>query len=234
MTGLPQTKHLLTQITIPSTQEKFEFRQFLAAEEKILLTAQQAGGSDDVLRAIEQIIVNCGIDPTFDVGKLTTFDFDYVFIKLRAISVGNTIEIKYTDGEEQYDIVVDLDAVTVDNIDIPRNIVTGDGVTIALKYPTMKKMIELIENPADTSMDFLDTLLLECIDKIYSSEEVYDDYTPEQLIEWIGKQTPETFAAIRKFLTNLPDVTSTTTYKTKAGEDKQLVLRGIDDFFTFR
>jgi len=235
---LPKSQHPLFPITIPSTGKKYLFRQFLVKEEKILLTAQQSGDSSEIVRAVEQIITNCSSDKTFDPTKLTTFDFDYVFIRLRAISIDNTVKIKYTDpdDEEQYDIVVNLDQIEVTMPSVSNIVKNDDGVTIVLRYPTTHEMIDLINyirhnTQEGIAVNYMDALLARCVESIYNDEEVFE-FTQEELIEFMEDQSPQTFDGVRLFLDNIPDVTHTATYKNKEGVTKQLVLRGLEDFFT--
>ena len=81
---LPKIDQPLIDVTIPSSKKKILFRPFLVKEEKILLISQQGGEDTDVIRAIKQILRLCVQDEDFDVDKLTTFDLEYLFLKLRA------------------------------------------------------------------------------------------------------------------------------------------------------
>lgn len=76
-------------------------------------------------------------------------------------------------------------------------------------------------------------MLVLCIDKIYNDEEVFDDYSAEEIIEWFSEQKPEVYEGARQFLSNIPDVSYTIKYK-EEDVDKELVLTGIDDFFTWQ
>jgi hypothetical protein len=237
---LPKTKHPLHPITIPSTKEVHYFRQFLVREEKILLTASQTQDKSLILRGIEQIIANCSMDEDFDTDTLTTFDFDYVFIRLRALSINNVIGVKYTnpDTGEEHDFKVNLDDVVVEMPNISNVIKTDEGNTIVLRYPSMKEMTNLLNNIEKSTLegvavDFLDQLLMLCIDKIYNDEEVFDNFSGEEVIEWFNEQKPNTYEGARQFLNNIPDVSYTIKYKEEE-EDKELVLQGIDDFFTWQ
>ena len=146
--NLPKISHPIFQITIPSTKKRINFRRFLASEEKILLMAKESDDRIDKLLAIRQVINNCLIDD-LNVDDMSTFDFDYVFMKLRANSIDNMVEIKYTDTEdnEQYLVQIDLNKI---EIRLPKKIndvvdVT-DNIKLKLQYPTMGKMIASIES----------------------------------------------------------------------------------------
>ena len=92
--SLPKINYPLFDVVIPSSNQKIKMRPFLVKEEKILLMAQTTGNAQDIVSSITQVVNNCIIDDV-DVDRLTTFDLEYLFIKLRARSVNNKIDILY-------------------------------------------------------------------------------------------------------------------------------------------
>ena len=111
--ALPKIDKPLFNLRIPSQNREVQSRPFVVKEEKILLTAQQSGQSKDIMMAIKQVLQNCIVEPDFDADDLTTFDVEYMFLKLRARSVNNVIEVSYRDNEDDkvYDFKIDLDEV---------------------------------------------------------------------------------------------------------------------------
>ena len=107
---LPKIQYPVHTIIVPSTKKKVNFRPFLVKEEKILLMAKESEKDSDILMAVKQIVNNCSTDPKFDVNSLSIFDLEYIFLKLRAASVDNTIKISYKDLEDDkvYDFEIDL------------------------------------------------------------------------------------------------------------------------------
>jgi len=76
-------------LILPSTKQPIKYRPFLVKEEKILLTAQASGEPEDIVLSIRQVINNCILTEGIDIEQLTTFDLEYLFIKIRAKSVNN-------------------------------------------------------------------------------------------------------------------------------------------------
>ena len=109
---LPKIQTPIFNIEIPSIKKTKKFRPFLVKEEKILLLAQQ-GNDSDLLDAITQIINNCCLED-LNISSLASFDLEYIFLKLRARSVNNLVELKYKDKEDDkiYTFEVDLDFVS--------------------------------------------------------------------------------------------------------------------------
>ena len=111
--ALPKIETPIFYIKIPSLQKEFRFRPFLVKEEKLLLMAQEAGGKEEIL-ALIQVINNCCLD-SIDVDKLTTFDVEYIFLKVRARSVNNIVKLRYRDTEDNeiYEFELNLDDIQI-------------------------------------------------------------------------------------------------------------------------
>jgi hypothetical protein len=100
---LPRINYMLYDIDLPSNGAKIKVRQILAKDEKLLLMAKASTGQDvnmDIMKAITQVVQNCVMTPGIDVSKLPLFDVEYMFIRLRAVSVSNVIKVAYQDKEE--------------------------------------------------------------------------------------------------------------------------------------
>ena len=57
--ALPKLATAKYELTLPSTNQKVEFRPFLVKEEKMLMLAQQEGGQASLIRAIQDIVDVC-------------------------------------------------------------------------------------------------------------------------------------------------------------------------------
>ena len=97
-------------LAVPSTKEEITYRPFLVKEEKILLTAMETGGEGDLVNALKQIVNNC-VESELELNTLATFDLEYIFLNLRAKSVGEVATINVTcpdDNETQVPVEVNL------------------------------------------------------------------------------------------------------------------------------
>lgn len=81
-------------VTIPSTEQTVQFRPFLVKEEQVLLQAQESKDAVTILDALGQVTAQCAISPV-KPDSLAWFDIEYIFLQLRAKSVGETIELSY-------------------------------------------------------------------------------------------------------------------------------------------
>lgn len=231
--ALPKIQTPMFFIRILSLQKELKFRPFLVKEEKLLLMAQQSNDNEEIL-ALSQIINNCCLE-TIDVDKLTTFDVEYIFLKLRARSVNNIVKLRYRDVEDDqvYDFELNLDDIEVITDDSHTNkIQINDEVGIILKYPSLK-VSENVSKASDEN-DMLNKILISCIDVIYDKEKVYPakDSTEQELIDFIENLDTKTFKKIEQFFTTMPKLYHEIKYKNSLGNDRIIKLSTLKDFFT--
>jgi len=235
--SLPKISYPINVIKIPSLNKGFKFRPFLVKEEKLLLIAKESDTPSDVLQAIKQVVNNCSVDDKFDVDSVAIFDLEYVFLKLRAMSVDNVVKVAYKDFEDDkvYEFSVDLNAVEVE---FPKDVSNKIEVTktsgVVLKYPAASLYDD--KDFINSEKDYIFELIVRCIDKIYDGENVYEskDYKLEQIREFLEDLDVKTFDKIREFLVNLPAMKHTIKYKNSLEHDREIVLSSLNDFFTLR
>ena len=189
-----------------------------------------------MVRAIKQILTNCVQDETFNVEDLTTFDLEYLFLKLRAKSVNNIIEVSYRDNEDDkvYDFKIDLDEVEMLKAkEVNNKIMVTDEVGILMKFPS----VTMLEGVPDdiTSTDLVDYLVRSCIDQIFDADEVYlaSESTDAELNEFIDSLDVESFNKIREFFDSLPSLYHKLEYTNSLGNTRSIELTTLSDFFTW-
>lgn len=237
MSNLPKIDYPVHKINIPSLKKDVQFRPFLVKEEKILLMARESDNPSDILSAIKQIINNCCLDPKFDINKLAIFDLEYIFLKLRAISVDNVVKVSYKDNEDSkvYDFEINLEEIKVK---IPPKMDNNIKITsksgIVMKYPSAalyddKEFLNL-------EKDYMFELIIRCIDSIYYDDQVYQakDYKKEELIEFLDNMNIKLFEQIQNFLINVPKIEHVIKYENSLGSKREIVLSSLNDFFTWR
>jgi hypothetical protein len=230
--ALPKIKHPTYAITIPSTQQKVNIRPFTVQEEKLLLMAKQSNSTEDTVNTIKQLITNCIIE-NINADKLSTFDIEYIFIKLRAKSLGEIVDLEFKDSETDENIKfrVNLDDVEVKFNPEHKNkfIIQGD-IGIVMRYPTLNE-IKLIESKNNEEKAILD-ILFKCIDKIYDNDNVYSDFTEDELYDFINNLPLDSINKIKDFFDTMPSVEHTIKIKNKEGKTRDIVLKGLNSFFT--
>lgn len=232
--ALPKLSYPLFDVIVPSTNKKIKMRPFLVREEKILLIAQTSGDPVQTVDAIKQVIEACVVDK-LDINSLTTFDLEYIFVKLRSKSVNNKIEILYKDpeDEQQYKIEIDLDKVEVKKDPSHSNkIELNPQLGIIMKYPPLDIADKITE--VDSEIDLFFQLIRVCIDQIYDEENVYNinEYKQEEVEEFITSLDVNAFKKIQKFFDTTPKLYYEVEYQRADGSKRNLVLQNLNDFFT--
>jgi len=129
-------------IRLPSNGQELTIRPFLVKEEKLLLMAVKSDDAQEIVRTTKQIINNCIISPQINVDTLPFFDIDYLFIALRAKSIGETIDVNFICqnivNEERcggkFAVGIDISKVEVENNDKSRlEIRLNDNLIINMK-----------------------------------------------------------------------------------------------------
>lgn len=232
--ALPKVKHSIHEFKIPSTSKKQTFRQFLVREEKILLMAKSSEDSADIFRAMKQIVNNCCMDDSFDIDKLSVFDLEYLFLKLRSISVSNIVKVSYRDNDDDkiYDFEIDLDKIEVEFPEtIDKVIKITDSMGIVMKWPAASIFDD--KDYFKTNSAYYE-LILRCIDKIYDGEDIYEasEYTNKDVEEFLDDCSVATLEKIQAFMSNTPRLYHKLEYKNANGKDRVIELTSLTDFFT--
>lgn len=234
--ALPKIEKPLFDLEVPSQNKTVKARPFVVREEKILLTAQQSGQERDIVLAIKQVLTNCIVDPTFDLDSITTFDLEFMFLKLRARSVNNIIDVSYRDNEDDkvYDFQIDLDTVEMlKSKPINNKIMVNETVGLVMKFPSVK-VLETVPKDMEPT-DLVQYLVRSCVDQIFDEDDVYlaSESTEEELSEFIDSLDIESFTKIREFFDSLPSLYHKLEYTNALGNKREIELTSLNDFFTW-
>lgn len=234
--SLPKVEYPTFELVIPSSKKKIRHRPYFVKEEKLLLMAQQSQNLNDIIKAMKQVINNCIVSEDFDVDSLMVFDVEYLFLKLRAVSVNNIITLNYKDNEDgkTYTVNLNLDEVEVKfDSNHTNKIELSENMTLYLKYPGME-LPEKVINATDTATSFFE-LVKSCLDKIVISEEemyLFSEMTEKEKEDFLTELTPSSFNKIKTFFETMPKLSHTIRYTNSLGHEQEIVLETLNDFFT--
>jgi len=228
-------------LELPSTGKKIRYRPFLVREEKILIMALESENMKQITDAIVQILSDCILTKSVKVSDLSTFDIEYLFLNVRAKSVGETVEVNITcpdDGETTVQMEIDIDSIKVQkNKDHTNIIKLDDNLSMKLKYPSLEQFVENNFETSDDSSDVNKSLsmITSCIDIIYDSEESWSaaDCTKKELDEFLEQLNTKQFKEIETFFVTMPKLSHTVTVKNpNTGVESEVVLEGLASFFS--
>jgi hypothetical protein len=235
--ALPKLNTPTYELEVPSTDEKIKYRPFLVKEEKILLMAMESGKNEDIVQAVKDIVLACTFDK-LDVSNLPMFDVEYIFLNIRAKSVGEISKLKLLapDDKKTYvDTEVNLTEVKVQVDDNHTNkIELENDMGIIMTYPTIDSFMEtgIQTVTASNMLDIISSCILQIYEK--KGEKVYNskDQTKKELTEFIESMNTKQFKQVQMFFDTMPKLKHTikiTNPKTKKTSD--VTLSGLNDFF---
>lgn len=237
--ALPEIKHPIFKLKVPSTKKEIRYRPYTVKEEKLLLTSKLSSNIDDVVDTLKQVITNCILDEV-DVSKLAMFDIEYIFINLRKVSVSDKVELFVENDGKKVPFEVDLNNVHVKFPKEHTNVIdVENGISIKMKYPNMKQILGL-ENVAsleDTSLikvdDYIFDMFIDCIESVMDEDKVYSDFTKEELTKFVLSLPSDNNKKIAEFFNTMPSLEHKIDVRLPDGKSTEVTLKGLKDFFIF-
>jgi hypothetical protein len=224
--SLPQIQAPIYELKLPSNGKKIKFRSFLVKEEKLLMIANETGEEEERLTAVSQIINNCTFGK-LNAREMAVFDVEYLFLQLRAKSVGETVEIKVLcpDDKKSYaDVTVNIEDIKCSKPKKDANIIKLDEtVGIILKYPTI-----------DSSADTIIGALRDSIESIFDLETVFNtsDFSEEEITQFIESMTQKQLMKVVDFFENIPKVKlKVEVINPNTKVKSEVELEGLNSFF---
>lgn len=249
--GLPKIVVNQYETQLPSTGEVIQFRPYTVKEEKVLLIAAEEKNPQKIIQCIQEIVQACLIDYNKPVTTLPSYDLDYLFIKMRTKSVGETSTIMYRcphcNHENEIDINLDeAKVIFPENYKNPNLIEINEQYKVEMQHPSYSVIqrhtpADDLALNADNNManDTIQTinLIAACMTKLYDTHtgKVIDrnEFNDSDAAEFIDCLTASQFERLSKTLTDAPKLSLTHRHTcVSCGESFDITLEGLSDFFT--
>lgn len=228
------------KLVLKSSEKEILFRPFIVKEEKILLLALESGDFDTTLNSVKQVIKNCLLTD-IDVDSLPLFELEFIFLNLRARSMGEVVDLTYicenqideeTICKNEMEIQVDLLQAALDLKLQNTTLKLTPEVGIKLKYPTIEttKLLNSDMNDIDVAVELIES----CTEYLFDSNEVYkpEDMQEGEFKAFIESLTQDQFLLIKTFFDNIPSIVYDSTITcNKCGASHGVHLEGLLDFF---
>ena len=233
--ALPKLDTPTYTLELPSTGEEIKYRPFLVKEQKTLMILQESEDSKkDIYNALTSMVTDCTFN-NVNVDRMPVFDFEYVFLKIRCKSVGETAELNILcpdDDETRVPVTINLDEIDVQVSDEHVNSVQiSDNISMILRWPTIKDVSNIgTDDIVDSTMKLLQT----CITEVIDGDTVHrrSDFNSEELNEFIDSLPFECFEQIGNFFQTMPKLLHMVKVKNpKTNVESEVKLEGIDNFF---
>ena len=237
--SLPRLKAPTYTITVPSTKEEVKFKPFTVKEENALLIARESNDEATQMATMIDVLESCTFGKV-NVENLAMFDIEYLFVNIRAKSVGEVVEIdmkckNIVDEKECGGIIsFDVNLSTV-KVNIPEehttNVMVGEGIGVTFRYPnvTMYSKIKgtLKESPV--------LGVISLIRSIYDAETVYEasEYSKDEMIEFVESIPSSEMQNVKsKFIDSMPQLQHSAKWKCpKCGKEGVHTFKGLAEFF---
>jgi hypothetical protein len=244
--ALPKIDVPIYETKLISTGKTVEFRPFLVKEQKLFLMAAESNDVKEIAKTVKQILNNCLISK-LDVDSLPSFELEHLFMQLRARSVGEVVNLKYTcnnvvkdeHGTEKpcgglvkfdinlLDIKPQVDSKHSNKIELTNNL------GIVMKYPSFSA-ISVDEITEENQLDKIIEMIVNCVDYIYDKDSIYyaKDTSKEELVEFVENLQQDDIQKIQTFFTTMPKNKKNLDFKCKkCGYEESIEVEGIQNFF---
>ena len=225
------------ELKVPSTGKTIKYRPFLVKEEKVLLLALETGDDKAIQDAVKNLLKGC-IVSRIKIENLSTFDLEYIFLKIRAAAVGEVVEMEVTcldDNETKVKYNLNLDEVEVV---FPEGhsskIMLTDDTGLIMKYPSFDRFVETSVSGKVLSNDDIFDIIAESIDQIFQGEEVYDSSTTskKEFRQFVEQLTNKQFEELEKFFETAPKLSHQfVVTNPNTGVDSTFTIEGLANFF---
>ena len=231
--ALPKLENPTYAIEVPSLKRKIEFRPFLVKEEKVLMIAMESGDQKDALNAILDTISVC-IQDKINLNTLTTFDVEYLFLQLRAKSIGETakVNIKCTKCGTPNTVSIKLDDINIELPEIENTVKLDEKVSVELQWPPFKGLTEV---NTDNSTESAFEMIANCIKIIYTEDERINvsEVSKEEIKEFLESMNSEQFSKLRDYIDQLPKLKHDVAFCCKnCATSNNVTLEGVESFLS--
>ena len=234
---LPKVVLPTYELVIPSNGKKLKYRPFVVKEEKILLLALETQDEKEIEKAVKSLLKNC-IQSRVKLEDLAMFDLEYIFLQIRAVSIGEIVDMKVTcKDDEKTQVTYQMNLTEVGVIKPEGSnpkIMLNDELGVIMKYPAWNEFISGSIMGKDPSTDAVLEIIAGCIDQIFDKEDVYDSSTTtkKEFVQFVEGLTNTQFEKIQQFFENIPRLEHKFTVKNpNTGVDSEFTINGLTNFF---
>ena len=235
---LPKVNTPTYELVLPSNNKKIKYRPFLVREEKILIMALESEDMKQITNSVVEILNACILTKGIRINTLSTFDIEYLFLNVRAKSVGESVEVNVTcpdDNKTSVQVAIDLDSIKVKKNKKHSNVIKLDDVlSLKMKYPSMDQFIENNFEVGNETIGNTMKVITSCIDMIYNEEESWNasESTKKELEDFIDQLNTKQFKLIENFFDTMPKLSHRIKVKNpKTDVESTILLEGLAAFF---
>ena len=236
--ALPQVVLPTYELEIPSSGKKIKYRPFVVKEEKVLLLALETNDEKQIEKAVKSLLEGCVQTKGIKIEEMPLFDLEYLFLNIRAVSVGEQVEMNITcrdDNTTTVKYILNLTEVKVTKPEGHSNkIMISDKMGIIMKYPAFPDFVRNSIIGKSPTTDGVMEIIANCVDQIFDGDEVYDSSTTskKEFLEFVEGLTNQQYEKIQSFFDDIPRLEHTFAIKNpNTGVESEYTIAGLANFF---
>ena len=225
--------------TLPSTGEDFTYRPFLVKEEKYIQLTKDSEDINVIYESLKSLISSC--TSLENVEKLSLFDIEYIFLRLREKSVGDIIELKMKhidveDCDHVETVNLDLKNIRVQKYEGHTNLLLLDkntNVKIKMRYPKYKDILRLQQGQGD--FDSFMEVLINCTEMVTQNDDVFmmKDFSDKDKKEFFLNFNLTHMESVKSFFDTMPKVCYDLEWTcSKCGKKESHTIEGVQSFLS--
>ena len=235
--ALPKLDIPTFTLELPSTQEEIKYRPFLVKEQKTLMILQESENKKDIMDGMISLVDGCTFG-VLNVAQMPVFDFEYVFLKIRCKSVGETAELNVLcpdDEQTRVPVTINLDEIDVQvNEKHTNTIDISDKIKMVLRWPVVKDSLSLDYESSDNIVNHVMELTQKCVTEITDGDKIYNrsEMTESELNEFIDMLSPDVFEKIGDYFETMPKLVHVMNVKNpNTNKENEIIIQGLENFF---
>jgi len=221
--------------TLPSNGQEIEYRPFLVKEQKILVMAKEGQSQEEIMSAVKKMITATTFEK-LEVDNLAMVDLEWLFVKIRSASIGETSKLAFGCPSEgcmetvKYDL--NLEDISVKG-ELPEDnkVMINDEVGITLRVPSVKDLDKI--DKIEEELRPLE-VVKRCIVNIFDANDVYEgvDLSPSELDEFVDSLTFGQLESLGNYFDDLPKLSHEIEFTCGGcGTSNKKKLEGLQSFF---
>ena len=215
---LPTIETPTYELKMPSSGKKIKYRPFLVKEEKILIIALESRNQNEITNAVKDVLKKCILTRGVKVDDLPTFDIEYIFLNIRAKSIGEDIRVTVTcpdDRETQVPVTIYVDEIKVTKPEgHTTDVVIDDKLTLRMKYPSLNQFVESnfeVDDDPETLVNKTFKVVADCMDTVFTEEDAWEakDYTSAERVKFVEQLNSKQYKKVENFFATMPKLSHT-------------------------
>ena len=238
---LPTIETPTYELKMPSSGKKIKYRPFLVKEEKILIIALESRNQNEITNAVKDVLKKCILTRGVKVDDLPTFDIEYIFLNIRAKSIGEDIRVTVTcpdDRKTQVPVTIYVDEIKVIKPEgHTTDVVIDDKLTLRMKYPSLNQFVESnfeVDDDPEALVNKTFKVVADCMDTVFTEEDAWEakDYTSTERVKFVEQLNSKQYKKVENFFATMPKLSHTIeVINPNTKKKNSVVLEGLADFF---